>query len=1557
MKKILGLDLGTNSIGWSLIETDFGKKKGKIIGIGSRIIPMSQDILSEFGKGNTVSQTAVRTEYRGKRRLIQRTLLRRERLHRVLNIIGFLPEHYSEAIDFENRLGQFKDSSETKIVYKKSQDGSFQFLFTDAYNEMVEDFRQTQPHLFKNKGKDGNGEARRIPYDWTLYYLRKKALTQAINKEELAWILLNFNQKRGYYQLRGDEIEKEKDDSKKVEFVEILVNDVINTGEKQGKDQTKYKIMLENGMSFVKPSNKPVEWKGKLREFIITTELDEDGNAKLNSYNEVKRSFKSVDSEKDWIAIKTKAEKTINDSKKSVGCYIYDTLLQKPNQKIRGKLVRTIERKFYKNELEAILKTQARFHTELRSPVLLAQCADHLYANNYAHKNDLKKKDFLHLFLKDIIFYQRPLKSKKSLIAECKYEHRFYLDKETNEKKKQYVKCIAKSHPLFQEFRLWEFVQNLKIYQRENRVEGRLKTDVNVTEDFLGGESEIVKLFEFLNDRKSIKQSMFLKHFKLNDKTHRWNYVEENEYPCNETRASFIALLKKNKSFDWQSLLTNENVEKLWHTLYSVSEKEELKSALKKLAKRLNVAESILDPFNSLPPFKKDYGSFSAKALKKLVPLMRRGEYWLEENINRNTVDRIDKILTGEFDEEIQNRVRELIDKRNQDFQSISDFNGLPLWLASYIVYDRHAESDDLQKWKQPENIELLKQHSLRNPIVEQVINETLQVVKDIWKEYGGGEENFFDEIHVELGREMKNPKKDRERMTKQISNSKNTNERVRAILKELMTDKSIEGNVRDYSPSHQEIFKIYEEGVLIQYSEAELKKEKLGDISATAYDVSRKPDPTQREIQKYKLWLEQNYRSPYTGMGIPLSKLFTPDFEIEHVIPQSRYFDDSLNNKVICEAEVNKLKGNKTGYEFIEKHGGEKVTLAGGAEVEVSKIEAYEQFVQRNFRGRKKEIMLMPDIPESFTNRQMNDTRYISKVVLNLMSKIVREEGEQEPTSKNVIPVTGKITSRLKRDWGFNDVWNELLVPRFMRMNELTGTTDFGYEDEQVINGKPSGNKFFRTQVPDELKRYFEKKRIDHRHHALDALTIALASRSHVNYLNNQNAAEAKVNERIDLRNKLRRIEEKQIIDNKTHLPKKIQVAKEFLKPWQDITQEVSDALAKTVVSFKQNKRILTKTNNYYESYKDEDGQLRLDKAGIPQKGLVKQKGNNRSVRKPLHQETVHGKISLRDTKSVTFANGLKDWKNLVDKDLKTIIKRLYREGHDEKTTVKYFKKNPYCINNEEVRKVEVYYYKEELSATRKALDISFNTKTIESVTDTGIKQILLNHIEQNIYQNQLDDTGKQLAPETLAFSPEGIEEMNKNIKNLNKGKEHQPIYKVRKYEALGKKFPVGENGNRKEKYVVAASGTNLFFVIKEHRDTKKREFETVPLRDVIDAMKAGVPFVEEEVGYSWFTLSPNDLVYVPTDEEMENPSSVDFNNLSKEQVDRICRMEKASGIECYFIYNNVASLIKQYDSKSKIGEFGSQNKFEKTNDDIRIKERCWKLKVDRLGNVKKQQ
>ena len=341
MKKILGLDLGTNSIGWAVVnaaeatrenETTYLKPVG-ISAAGSRIIPMSADILGDFDMGNSISQTAERTGYRSTRRLLERNLQRRERLLRVLDLMGCLPEHFASQID---RYGKFINHAEPKLAWKKDETGKYQFLFKDSFNEMLADFAQNQPQLVE--------DGKKVPYDWTIYYLRKKALYQKITKEELAWILLQFNQKRGYYQLRGEEAEENQD--KLVEFLAQKVVRVEATAEKKG-DDTWYNVYLENGMIYRRSSKIPLDWEGKIKEFIVTTDLEKDGSPKKDKDGNIKRSFRAP-KEDDWTLLKKKTEYDIDNSNKTVGCYIYDSLLLNPNQKIIGKLVRTVERKYYK---------------------------------------------------------------------------------------------------------------------------------------------------------------------------------------------------------------------------------------------------------------------------------------------------------------------------------------------------------------------------------------------------------------------------------------------------------------------------------------------------------------------------------------------------------------------------------------------------------------------------------------------------------------------------------------------------------------------------------------------------------------------------------------------------------------------------------------------------------------------------------------------------------------------------------------------------------------------------------------------------------------------------------------------------------------------------------------------------------------------------------------------------------------------------------------------------------------------------------------------------------
>ena len=1433
IKYILGLDIGSNSIGWALIQLDLLQKTKKIIAAGSRIIPMEQKVLSDFGKGITISPTAQRTSYRNARHCRERHLLRRERLHRVLYILGFLPTHYDKQIDFSKRYGKFVDNTEPKIAYNEGK-----FLFMDSFQEMLADFKIHQPDLFYTKR---NGEENKIPYDWTIYYLRKKALSRKISKEELAWIILNFNQKRGYYQLREEEENKEND----FEIISSKIISVIKKDKDKKYNRYWYDIILENGLVYQAAfyNDFVYNWINQDREFIIERTSLKNGTEKvklsyLPTFDEIDKMDKK-EQDKYYKKIKIKTENSIGN--KTVGCYIYDHILQNPNEKIKGKLVRTIERKYYKEELKAILEKQIALQPELFTDQLLADCIRELYSKNEAQQRNLAARDFVHLFVENIIFYQRPLRRQKSTIANCSLESRFYIDKDSHTRKEAPLKVCPKSNPYYQEFRVLQWLQNLKIYE--------IDTDQEVTHEFIKTLEDKQQLFDFLMDQKEIDCEELLKYFlnqtypnakekalkselkKWKD-TYRWNYVYDigekssKKYPMNETRYDLKRYLEKVANLP-DDFLSSEVEYLLWHLIYSVTDKVAYEKGLKKFAQKHHLDEdSFVESFKKFKPYPSEYGSFSEKAIRKLLPLMRFGSYWDFNHIDKNTQKRIEDLITGIENEEIRTILREKAEK--YQLEKETDFQDLPLWLAQYIVYNRHAEASSLEKWTSVNDLETylneFKQHSLRNPIVEQVVMETLRVVRDIWQQYGQGQADFFDEVHIELGRELKKTAKEREKLSKQNQKNEDTNLSIKEKLKELE-----KYNTRAYSITHQE---------------------------------------------KYKLWLEQKHISPYTGQIISLENLFTDNYEIEHIIPQSRFFDDSLSNKVVCESIVNKApyKDRQLGLEFIKNQGGRivKELSKENKTIKIFTEKQYRTFIKEHYSNNpaKTKKLLLEEISEKMVARQMNDTRYISKFISEILSKIVRSDKQDEGVhSKNVILCTGKITSILRQDWGLNDVWDNLILPRFERMNNLLQKekfTIYSIEKQKKIPVVPINDQF----------KSFQKKRIDHRHHALDAIIIACVTGEHINYINNQHALE-KGKDKKEKQKEHDKLREKLCI-KKYNKGSEENYSWIFKKPWNTFTQEVRAVLEGIVVSFKQNLRVINKATNYYERWVEENGKYI--------KKMVKQEGTNWAIRKPLHEETISGKIYL---------------------------------------------------DREKITKNDI------LTATRKTVDSSFNEERIKKITDTGIQKILLNYLE---YKG---------SPE-IAFSPEGLEELNKNLSIYNDGKPHKPIYKVRIYEKGSGRFALGEKGRKYKKYVQGAP--NLYFGIYQGKD--KRSFATIPLNEVIERQKQGlssVPEYNEKGDPLLFSLSPNDLVYVPIEGEIIE--DINFQNLSNEQKERIYNVNDFSST-CYFTPNRIAKAIfpKEVDLQRKGDKLsGSYDTKTASLEGIQIKEVCIKLKVDRLGNLSK--
>lgn len=1489
MKTVLGLDLGTNSIGWALLSLTDNEQKPEIH-LGSRIIPVSQDVLETFSKGQSVSQTKDRTLARSIRRLYQRHQLRRQRLQRVLHLMNFLPEHYDNAIGWDkanhSTFSKFIEEKEVLLPWVKDSTGKSRFLFMDSFNEMLEDFRHAHP---------SSDDKLCVPYDWTLYYLRKKALSAPISRQELAWILLSFNKKRGYYQLRGtddglpeeDDAKKEKKEYAKLKVVRVEKAEVV-------RGSTWWNIFLSNGDIYKRKSEIDLfNWVNTEHEFIITTKLNADGTAAVDEDGRPRRSY-SAPKEGDWGLVKKRTEQLLTESHQTVGEYIYNTLLNNPKAKIKGKTVATIDRKFYYSELKEILQKQVSFIPELRDKHMFEACAQELYPNNEGHRKSVLQRDFVHFLLDDILFYQRPLKSKKGLIANCPYETHQYVDHQTGEIKQAPLKCIARSNPYFQEYRLWGFIHNLRILD---------ENDNDVTDSLIvDGAGGYDNLFAYLNDREKVSQNDLLYDFLKLKKprkgvpaSFRWN-MPDKDFPANTTRGLIVNRMRK-AGID-SALLTNEMAYQLWHILYSISDVSQLEKALRTFAEKNALPSSFVPALIKVKPFEKDYGSYSEKAIRKLLSVMRMGRYWSSQSIPNDVYNNIRNILNGNIDSALSERLSDC------SFTNETSFQGLPEWLSCYVVYGRHSETAKIEHWNTPEDIQAFlnnfKPHSLRNPVVEQVVLETMRTVRDIMSQYG-----HIDEIHLEMGRDLRNPANKREQTYLRNQENEQRNQRIRLLLEDMSRSNEI-SNVRPYSPSQQEILKIYEDGVLT--SQKTIDNDILKIIKSKA--------PTSSEINRYRHWLEQRYVSPYTGNVISFSRLFSPDYQIEHIIPQARYFDNSFNNKVICEAEVNADKGARLAHAYIKECGGKQIQTSHGV-VSLLSLEEYESKMKELFATNRPKLrnLMADDVPQQFINRQLNDTRYIARYVMGLLSNIVRGDGEQEATSKHLILCTGQVTDRLKQDWSLNDVWNTIITPRFERLNYMSGTDSHRYGAWEIKDGK----RVFQIQMPIVEQAGFNKKRIDHRHHAMDALVIACANRNIVQYLANQNAGSK--SERELSRSKLVR-------------------NGRIIKPWDTFTQDAYSALMDIVVSFKGNNRILTPTTNYYVHY-NESGTKKI---------RTKQTGNDRwAIRRSLHKDTVFGKVNLRQIKSVSIKSALEgDLNRIVDKELKTFFKQQLRLGYSRKGILNtLIKGNNYQLLGKDVKKIDVYVFSNETSssyfATRKALDATFDEKTINKITDSGIRKILLKRLEE------CDDDP------AVAFSPEGIKDMNEHISRYNNGHRHQPIYKVRWFEQASK-FAIGEKGGRSQKFVEADKGTNLFFgIYKDEQGT--RSYYSVPLTEAIARVKQGlrpVPETDRQGHPLLFSLSPNDLVYVPTDEEMESHSLPTI--LDK---DSIYRFVSASGNQAYFKKATVATDVA--DKK----EFSALNKAERAavfNDacefyDKRalVKAICWKLEVDRLGNITK--
>ncbi len=222
-------------------------------------------------------------------------------------------------------------------------------------------------------------------------------------------------------------------------------------------------------------------------------------------------------------------------------------------------------------------------------------------------------------------------------------------------------------------------------------------------------------------------------------------------------------------------------------------------------------------------------------------------------------------------------------------------------------------------------------------------------------------------------------------------------------------------------------------------------EREREKEQARKALEEGRIPRPSRRDIEKYLLWQECREHCPYTGKSISFDALFgqLPQFDVEHILPFDRFPDDSFLNKTLCEIRTNReVKKKQTPWEAFGQ-------TAEWPDM-VRRMEKFgnkEKLRRFGMKATEAEALM-----EEFRARQLNDTRYASKLAAAYLGRLyggrdVAREGEAEPARRVVRATSGQVTALLRKAWKL-----------------------------ESILGSGEG-----------------KGRHDHRHHAVDAVVTAL--------------------------------------------------------------------------------------------------------------------------------------------------------------------------------------------------------------------------------------------------------------------------------------------------------------------------------------------------------------------------------------------------------------------------------------------------------------------------------
>ena len=599
--------------------------------------------------------------------------------------------------------------------------------------------------------------------------------------------------------------------------------------------------------------------------------------------------------------------------------------------------------------------------------------------------------------LEKTIFFQRPLKSQRQGVGKCTIE-------------KGHSRC-AVSHPLYEEYRLLCYLNNIRI---KTPFDDRLRP-LNAEE-----REKITPLFYQKSnfDFKKIAKKLAGKTpfgwiRDEEDWPYQFNYRMTQEAPACPTTAQLIKVFGE----DWKTAMAetytmsakqdgtlkteDEICTDIWNVLYSFSSKEKLKEfGLEKL--QLNEAQA--EAFSAIR-LTRDFASLSLKAIRKILVFLRRGddyskaiflaniptivgeEIWNDIERRSRLLYKVDLALRPQEERDaeehctIAERIKAAVAAEVPD--APIDLLYHPSMIEAYPDAKRNERFDCYQLGSP-------KMNAVRNPMAMRSLHMVRKVINHLLRKHIIDEKT---EIHIEYAREL---------------NDANKRQAIADWQRELS---------KRHTAYAQNIRQLYK--------------------AETGLEI----EPTKTDILKYQLWEEQQHVCLYTGKKIGIADFLgaNPKFDIEHTIPRSKGGDSTQENLTLCDSKFNrdikrdKLPTELDNYEEILariehwkkqcyalklKRDGIRTHSGQEKSIKDSKIRRRHLIgLEYGYLKGKYDRFTMKEVPEGFSRRQGAGIGLISKYAGLFLKSLFKDP--KNPNRSNVYVVKGAITAEFRKLWG----------------------------------------------------------------------------------------------------------------------------------------------------------------------------------------------------------------------------------------------------------------------------------------------------------------------------------------------------------------------------------------------------------------------------------------------------------------------------------------------------------------------------------------------------------